>query len=373
MKILILAAGNDIHSVRWANQLALHGNDVHLCYVSNQKPAMDKYIDGVFLYELKVPAPYGYYLNMLQLKKIIRKIKPDILNAHYSSGYGTLARLVNFSPYLLSVYGSDVYDFPYQKKMNMRIIKKNLRAADQIASTSHAMARQTASLVNMPVSKIHITPFGVDIEKFSNKCANKDTNKIIIGSIKKLSPKYGIKYGILAIEYLVKKLRKDHNNLNIEYRIYGEGEEKQELDLLAKECGISNIVKFMGRIPHEVVPQVLNEMDIFLGNSILDSESFGVAIVEAMACEVPVIVTDVDGFKEVVDNGDSGIMVPRKNPKAMAEEINKLIEYPELRKEIGQKQRKRVIENYNWIDNVKKMEGIYKKMIEEHQNSKKMV
>lgn len=367
VKIILLAAGNDIHSVRWANQLAMHGNEVHLCYASNQKPAMDKFREGIFLYELKVPAPYGYYLNIPQLKKIIRKVNPDILNAHYSSGYGTLGRLVGFSPFLLSVYGSDVYDFPYKKKMNMNIIRKNLYSADEIASTSNAMAIQTSTLIDMPVSKINITPFGVDIEKFSKKNIQKDDSKIIIGSIKKLTPKYGMKYGILAIDFLVKNLLDDQQNIKLEYRIYGEGEEKQELELLAEKCGISNTVKFMGRVPNEVVPKALNEMDIFLGNSILDSESFGVAIVEAMACEVPVIVTDVDGFKEVVDNGNAGIMVPRKDPKAMADEIYKLIENPELRKEIGQKQRKRVIENYNWVENVRKMEGIYKRMIENHQ------
>src|SRR5690606_26130688 len=113
-------------------------------------------------HELKIPAPYGYYMNIIQLKKILRSIKPDILNAHYSSGYGTLGRLAGFSPYLISVYGSDVYDFPYKKKFNMNIIRKNLNAADALASTSYAMAKQTSKLINYPVTNIHITPFGVN-------------------------------------------------------------------------------------------------------------------------------------------------------------------------------------------------------------------
>jgi glycosyltransferase involved in cell wall biosynthesis len=363
MRVLLLAAGSDIHSVRWANQLAEHGNEVHLCYVANQKPAMDKFNNKICLHELKFPAPHGYYLNVLQLKRIISKIKPDILNAHYSSGYGTLGRLVGFTPYLLSVYGSDVYDFPYNKKTNMKIIRKNLKAATEIASTSNAMAIQTSYLVDIPVSKINITPFGVDVEKFSKKNIQKDDNKIIIGSIKKLSPKYGMKYGILAIDYLVKNLLDNQKNMELEYRIYGEGEEKEELELLVKECNLENIVKFMGRVPNEVVPEALNEMDIFLGNSILDSESFGVAIVEAMACEVPVIVTDVDGFKEVVDNGNAGLMVPRKKPQVMAENIYRLIQDTKLRKEIGRKQRDRVIKYYNWTENVKFMERIYERLV----------
>ncbi len=122
-------------------------------------------------------------------------------------------------------------------------------------------------------------------------------------------------------------------------------------------------MEFKVRNPNELVPDALNELDIFLGTSILDSEGFGVAIVEAMACEIPVIVTDVDGFKEVVDKGKAGIMVPRKDYKKMAEEIYNLIKNPERHKEIGLIQRKQVVENYNWLENVRKMENIYQKLI----------
>ncbi|ODM27120.1 hypothetical protein A7W90_13350 [Clostridium sp. Bc-iso-3] len=363
MKILLLASGRDIHSVRWANQLSRNGNTVHLCYVSNQKPSIDKFDDNVFLHELKFPAPIGYYLNVYQLRKIIKNIKPDILNAHYASGYGTLGRLTGYSPYLISVYGGDVYDFPYQSRINMEIIKKNLKAADSIASTSYAMARQTSKLINCRAEDIYITPFGVDTKQFYKRNMNKG-NEIVIGSIKKLTPKYGIKYGILAINYLVNNLfAENKKNTKIKYLIYGEGPERAELEQLVKDLNLQDIIEFKGRIPNNLVPQALNEFDIFLGTSVLDSESFGVAVVEAMACEVPVIVTDVDGFKEVVDNGKAGIMVPRKDYKAMAEQIYKLVKDSELRVKLGKVERERVIEKYNWIDNVKEMEYIYSQLI----------
>lgn len=359
MKILLLAAGNDIHSVRWANQLSINGNEVHLCYSSNHKPSMDKFNEDVHLHELKIPAPLGYYLNTLQLRTIIRSVRPEIINAHYSSGYGTLGRLSGFLPYLISVYGSDVYDFPYLKESNMKLIRKNLKAATALASTSIAMASQTAKLIDGSVSDIYITPFGVDISKFSKKVTRKQTDTIIIGSIKKLSPKYGIKYGILAIDYLVNTLLKDRQDKNLKYYIYGDGEEKASLEKLVDECKLCDVVEFKGRIPNDAVPDALNELDVFLGTSVLDSESFGVAVVEAMACEVPVIVTDVDGFKEVVDYGNAGIMVPRKDFKAMANEIHKLISNQNLREKIGNLERDRVINSYNWLENVHDMEKIY--------------
>ncbi len=362
MKVLLLAAGSDTHSVRWANQLSKHGNEVHLCYVSNHKPSVDKFSKEVMLHELKVTAPYGYYLNVPQLKRIIKLIKPDVLNAHYASGYGTLGRLVGFSPYLISVYGTDIYDFPYKGKMNMFIIKKNLYAADSIASTSNAMAYQISRVIKYPASDINITPFGVNIKKFLKKNIKKNKNDIIIGTIKKLSPKYGIKYGILAVNHLIKNvLRSSEKELSIKYFIYGEGEERKELEMLVEKLSLQNIVEFKGRISNDLVPKALNEFDIFLGTSI--SESFGVAIVEAMACEVPVIVTDADGFKEIVDNGKYGIMVPRKDYKKMAEEIYSLIINPEQRIRLGIIERERVLDKYNWIENVRKMESIYYELV----------
>jgi len=367
MKIMLLAGAHDIHTVRWANKLCENGNEIHLCYVSNHMPSVNKYNREVFLHKLKIPAPYGYYLNIFQLRKLISVIQPDILNAHYSSGYGTLGRLSKFSPYLLSVYGSDVYSFPYQKKLNMKIIRKNLNAANAIASTSYAMAVQTSRLTNINVEKIYITPFGVDTIKFCKKDLVRKDDSIILGTIKKLAPKYGIEYGIKAIDYLIKNLLYGKNHTKkIKYYIYGDGPQKEELKSLVKELNLEEVIFFKGRIPNDEVPTALNEFDIFLGTSISDSESFGVAIVEAMACEVPVIVTDVDGFKEVVDNGNAGIMVPRKDYIEMAKQIFRLLNNDALRKEIGKAERSRVIEYYNWDDNVRKMETIYKDLISQN-------
>ncbi len=365
MKIFLLAAGNDIHSVRWANQLQENGNQVHLCYLSNHKPSSDKFNKEVKLHELRVPSPAGYYLNVVQLKKLLQEIGPDIFNVHYASGYGTLGRLVKYSPYLLSVYGSDVYDFPYCNKLNMHIIKKNLKAADELASTSKAMALQVSRLIGYSISESNITPFGVDVNKFCKFGVAKNDNQLIIGSIKKLAPKYGMKYGILAIDYLVHKILPSTGlHIVFKYYIYGDGAEKKELVSLVAEKKLEHIVEFKGKIPNEKVPNALNEFDIFLGNSILDSESFGVAIVEAMACEVPVIVTDVDGFKEVVDYGYAGIIVRRKDYIEMANRILDLIKDFIKRENLGKIERKRVIENYNWVDNVQKMERIYKNLVD---------
>ena len=97
---------------------------------------------------------------------------------------------------------------------------------------------------------------------------------------------------------------------------------------------------------------------------ILDSESFGVAAVEAMACEVPIIVSDAGGLKEVVINNETGFVVPRKNEKEIAKKIKEYILNEELRNKFIANGRRRVLEEYDWDKNVDYMIQVYKEIID---------
>lgn len=370
MKVLFLANASSIHTVRWVNALAQKGLKVHLAFIPNNRPKEHNILSEVVLHQLKISGTKGYFLNILELCRLIKEIKPDIVNAHYASGYGTLARLSKLKPLVLSVWGSDVYDFPYRSKIKHRLLERNLKYPDVIASTSVIMIKQVSTFLKNCKKDIEVTPFGVDIEKFAKIEKNKQQDdEIIVGSIKTLSPKYGIEYGIMAISFLVNEILKNSNDYKIKYYIYGDGSEKESLIKLVEDLNLNSVVEFKGRIPNNEVPDALNGFDIFLGTSVLDSESFGVAIVEAMSCEIPVIVTDVDGFKEVVDNGKSGIIVKRKDYKAMAQEIYKLIVNPEEREKLGERERTRVLDLYDWNKNVDNMVEIYNKTIKKYKEN----
>ena len=101
-------------------------------------------------------------------------------------------------------------------------------------------------------------------------------------------------------------------------------------------------------------------MDIFVAPSI--EESFGVAAVEAMACETPVIVSDADGLKEVIVNNETGFIVSKKDYKTIAEKLKELILNEALRIKFGRNGRKRVLELYNWDNNVKNMIEVYEEI-----------
>lgn len=361
MKICFLACASSIHTVRWVNTLAEKGHDVHL--ITMHKPDKDKIDDRVNVYILPLNPPMGYYLNVFKVRKLLKQIKPDILNTHYASGYGTLSRLVNFKPTLLSVWGSDVFDFPYQSKINEKILRKNLKAATQIASTSFAMKEQTERFVssNLP---IEVTPFGVDINLFKPNQNREEKDTVTIGIVKRLEEIYGIEYLIRATAVLINQLKK--NQLNeiaekIRLLIVGEGSLLYKLQNIARDSGISHITTFVGAVLNTKVPEYLNKMDIFCVPSL--QESFGVAAVEASACELPVIVSNVGGLPEVVKDGETGFIVESKDIQQLVARLHDLVINPELRMRLGKNGREFVNSLYNWEENVERMEKIYENLI----------
>src|SRR5699024_6142017 len=98
-----------VHTMRWVNGLAARGIEVHLATV--HEPTFE-YDARVVVHRLFPRAPFGYVLSVASLRRLIRRVAPDLLNVHYATGYGLLARLSGFRPTLLSVWGSDVYCFP---------------------------------------------------------------------------------------------------------------------------------------------------------------------------------------------------------------------------------------------------------------------
>jgi len=354
MKLAYLAGHSSIHTVKWVNEMAKRGHEVHLI---TMQPGVGELNLRINVHRLPFNAPFGYYLNVWYLKRLLRQLKPDILNTHYASGYGTLARLTGFHPNLLSVWGSDVFDFPYKSKLRMQLLRENLRAADYIASTSHIMKRQTESIFR-PEKEIAVTPFGVDCERFAPFNHAEKHERIRIGTVKKMASKYGITTLIQAFAIVKSRFTGE-----IELMLVGGGPEEEKLKGLAKQLNIDKYVEFIGPVPHNIVPGYLNSFDIYVALSTLDSESFGVAIVEASACGVPVIVSDAGGLPEVVVDGTTGYIVPRNKPEEAADRLLRLVNDAHLRETMGKAGRKFVMDNYEWKKCADRMEELYKSVV----------
>jgi len=118
---------------------------------------------------------------------------------------------------------------------------------------------------------------------------------------------------------------------------------------------------FTGKVSHSEVSEYHNVMDIEVYLS--DFESFGVSVIEASACEKPVVVSDVGGLPEVVEHNKTGIIVPQKNPQQAALAIGHLIQNKELRVRLGKAGRVKVGKQYNWDENVRQMIKLYETIV----------
>ena len=362
LKIAFVASGKSIHTARWANAMAERGHSVTVYSCAGDTPQNNTmFLEGVKIVELKYKAPLGYYLNARSLKKLIRNGNFDVVNVHYASGYGTLGRRAKLKNALLNIWGSDVYDFPYRSSFNMRTVKKNLAYYNRLASTSNCMARQAQRIVDR---EFEITPFGVDTSRFMPIDGKKQEGKFIFGTVKTLSPTYGICDSVNAFIKLYNRLiSEDCAELadSLYYEIYGRGEQQEEIQKLIDDSGMSERIKLCGFVENSKLPQIYNRFNAACYASI--KESFGVAVVEAMACGVPVCATDADGFAEVVEEGVSGLLSPKGDPSALAENMYKLLTDGALCKKMGEAGVERVKKLYEWNANVDKMESIYKRMI----------
>lgn len=344
MHIGMLAAANSIHTVKIANGLVALGHRVTLFSLPNHKDADGALDPAVTLVYLKHGGGKGYVLNGGGLKRAVGRAGIEVLNAHFASGYGTLAMLSGYKPYVLSVWGSDIYEFPEKSFLHRWLIRRNLAKAAAILSTSAVMAERTRRYTDKPVA---VTPFGIDVEAFSPAVEPMRREGITIGIVKLISPRYGIGDLIGAFDRLVSMLP----DRNIRLLIYGDGPQRKEMEQKTQQLRLSDKVSFFGYIPHAAVPEALRAMDIFCAPSL--AESFGVAAVEAMACGVPCVTSDAEGFTEVMADSETGFIVPRGDTEALADKLSLLVNDAVLRKRMGEAGRLRALQLYNWQDNIR--------------------
>ncbi len=360
MRIALLGPANSIHLQRWAHALVARG---HALAVLTQHPCVRALLPAAAeVFILPRADAFGYFTNAWCARRLLKRWMPDVLNAHYASGYGTTATLCGVRPMLLSVWGSDVYDFPYQTALKGLLVRLNLRRATAIASTSHEMARQVQRLVPA-IRDIAVTPFGVDLDLFKPDQLRAPSERLTIGIVKLLAPKYGIDLLLRAYAGLVADPEVRALPVPCRLLIVGNGPQRGQLEALARDLGVAGDVEFVGAVEHTQVPLWLNRLDVYAAPSRLDSESFGVAVIEASACALPVVVSDVGGLSEVVRNGQTGLVVPRDDVPALQAALKRLVMEPDLRARLGRAGRAHVKGAYEWGHCVDLMERCYEQLL----------
>ena len=168
----MLGDGGSSHVQKWVSGLASHGIEVGLFSLHQFDTAIYQNLKKFSV--LNNPdsrkanslfSKLSYLKHSGAIKKQLEKFKPDILHAHYATSYGFLAAKTKFHPLVISVWGSDVYDFPKSSVLHKRLIKKVLSRAEVICSTSYCMKEEVFKYAS---KKTEVVPFGVDTALFSS-------------------------------------------------------------------------------------------------------------------------------------------------------------------------------------------------------------
>lgn len=360
MRIFFLSDGKNPHTLKWVRSLAGQGVDVFVFSLAafdhglySEFPnvtcfSADRKLDGIKL---------SYLTTLNALKTKINEFRPTIVHAHYASSYGLLGALSGFRPLFISVWGTDVFEFPRKSFLHRMVLQFNLRCASKIFSTSHTMAKE---ILKYTSKQVQVIPFGVNLEQFSPKETSLrlfNEDDLVVGIVKTLEPKYGVEVLLRAFSFV------KHKNFatKLKLLIVGRGAQEIELKQLVDKLGLASVTHFTGWVPVEKISDYHNAIDISVFPSVCD-ESFGVAVVEASACEKPVIVSRRGGLPEVVDENVTGLIVPSGDVEALAAAIEKLVVDPELRRRLGKQGRVRVTELYDWNENLAAMLESYKEV-----------
>lgn len=351
MKICYIGNAQSIHMQRWAKWFAERKHEVHLI---TDVPAE---IDGVKIHPVKGREnPIFFFVRMLQIKKIVWKINPDILHAHQIFGYGLFGVFSGFYPLIVSPWGSDITSFPKKSILHKLFIKYILKRANLVQCMDESLAERAKNLIGGR-GNIHIIKEGVDPDLFKPKKVEK--NKIIrILYLRKSQEPYGVETLLYAIPEVIKK------NENVGVLILKSGKELNKTFDIVKKLGVESYVKFIDAVPNDKIPEFMNGCDIYVDTFYreIPGSGIGKTALEAMSCELPVVLSNTSGMELYVKNEVNGLIYKGEDFNSLANAIIRLMGDEELREKLGENAREYVLKNQDWNKNMKLMESFYEKL-----------
>lgn len=358
MRICYLAGGRSVHVQKWVRFFAERGYDVYLATFNETSQ-----IEGVKVRKLRYFSKLAYPFRILTVRKAIKEINPDILHAHYVSHYGVYGALSGFKPFVVTVWGSDIFIDPKKSMAKKYFVKYALKKADLI-TTDSLSSMKTIVDFGVDEEKVKLIVHGVDLgvfhpiennEEFKKELCIRQNYQVVI-STRNLERVYDIGTLIKAIPYVIDECP------NTYFLIVGDGTLRHHLEELACKLGVAENVRFVGSVSNREMPKFLGSSDIYVSASLSDTRS--VSLLEAMACGLPVVVTDLEGNKECVKEEVNGFLFSKGDFKALGEKIIYLLGDEDTRRRFGVINRRYVEKEGSYEKEMKKMEKLYKELVE---------
>jgi glycosyltransferase involved in cell wall biosynthesis len=258
-----------------------------------------------------------------------------------------------YRPCVVSLRGSDISIYPLGNPEYAQNLKQALSLADKIHCVSQAVQREAASLLGS-LEKMFVNYPSVDTAFFSPLDVPRQGNLVV--TVSRFHWKKSLPTALMAVALL----RRDCPD--VRYVLVGDGtlEERTELAFHVHDLGIAEHVEFHGPASAEEVRELLAQASVFVLPSV--SEGLPNSVLEAMAMEVPVVVTDAGGMPEAVADGVEGFVVPRRDYRALAEKIETLLRNPGLAREMGKKGRERVLRQFTLERQIETFLRVYQEL-----------
>lgn len=235
-----------------------------------------------------------------------------------------------------------------------------LKTAAKIIITQPGYLQSSSHLAKYQ-DKIEVIPNGVDVEKFQPIQASDNEDKSTIFFLSVLDEFHKYK----GLDYLLEALKIVKNNVpDVKLIVGGKGVLLDHHQEMAASLGLKDNVEFAGFIPDEEIADYYSQASVFVLPSISSlQEGFGIVALEALACQTPVVTTDIVGVAHDLKQIKGGIVIPPRDTHKLADAITQILSDAEMQKEMGQRGRKLVEEKYTWKGVASSMEKVYKEIL----------
>lgn len=352
--------GLGVHVHELSKNMAKLGHHVTIFTCEKNPKSFNCIVDGYEVFRFK-PSLYlmgNYSITLSMLLPMIKKVENfDVVHAHSHLFFSTnitafIRKLKKKTPLIITNHGfvSQSVSMNLQKIILPRLAKWTYLNADAVICYTSEMKEEMENW-GVNTEKVRIIHNGVNIEIFKPlKNFNKEYDIIWIG---RYVPGKGIEFLIQSIYELKREFK------NIKVLMVGSGILKKTIEIMVGEMGLVDNIRFIERISNEDLPIYYNKSKVFVLTSL--EEGVPRTILEAMACGVPVVCSDLPQLRKIVKG--CGILVPKKDVQKISIAIAEILKEPKISEKLGHNAQARVVEKYSWYDTVRKTLCLYEEMI----------
>ncbi|OGI16388.1 MAG: hypothetical protein A3J63_01750 [Candidatus Moranbacteria bacterium RIFCSPHIGHO2_02_FULL_40_12b] len=320
----------------------------------------------------KIFLPLFLPYALIRALVLFRKYDALLLGDGVLGIVGWFVKLFYRKPVISVIHGLDLtYKMPLYQKLWVNFFIKKL---DKLIAVGNETVKIGVAK-GIPAEKFVFIPNGVDTEKNLGNYSGKDLenilgenidNKKVILTSGRLAKRKGAAW---FIENVMAKLPAD-----IMYVIAGDGSDRENIKIATEKNNLKDRVKILGYVADEIRNILFNTCDLFVQPNVKiegDVEGFGISVLEAASCKLPVIASNLEGLKDAIKDGQNGFLVESGNAEAWIQKINELLSDDNFRKDFGEKARQFTIENYSWEKIAKKYSEEIRKVTSNFLTNKK--